>query len=88
MPPSAKRRHTPASLQTFQMALIHLGKPSKLVLNLWLTKYHIMMTYEGVELQLHAFLISALDGGELSASCSGRFILRERATGKFVLVLN
>jgi hypothetical protein len=34
---------------------------------------------EGVEVQLHAFLTSALDGGEWSASRTGRFIPRERA---------
>jgi len=36
--------------------------------NLCLTKYHAKKKYEGVEVQLHAFLISALDGGEYSAS--------------------
>jgi len=34
-----------------------------------------------VEVQLHAFLISALDGGEWSASHSSRFIPGERAPG-------
>jgi hypothetical protein len=29
----------------------------------------------GVEVQLHAFLISGVDGGELSASCFGSFTL-------------
>jgi hypothetical protein len=37
-----------------------------------------MKTYWGVELQLHAFLISALDGGEWSTSGPGPFISRER----------
>jgi hypothetical protein len=32
-----------------------------------------MKTYWGVEVQLHAFLTSALDGGEWSASRPGRF---------------
>jgi len=32
-----------------------------------------------VEVQLHAFLTSALDGGEWSVSGPGRFIRRERA---------
>jgi len=32
-----------------------------------------------VELQLHAFLISALDRSEWLASCPGRFISREEA---------
>jgi hypothetical protein len=33
-----------------------------------------MKTYWGVKEQVHAFFTSALDGGELSASRSGRFI--------------
>jgi hypothetical protein len=39
-----------------------------------------MNTYGGVEVQLHAFLTSALVGGEWSASCPG-FISSERAPG-------
>jgi hypothetical protein len=38
-----------------------------------------MKTYWGVEAELHVFLTSALDGGEWSASHSGRFTCRERA---------
>jgi hypothetical protein len=38
-----------------------------------------MKAYWGVEVQLHEFLTSALDGGEWSASDPGRFIPRERA---------
>jgi len=34
-----------------------------------------------VEVQLHQFLTSALDGGEWSASRPGRFSLREGAPG-------
>jgi hypothetical protein len=34
-----------------------------------------------MEVQLHAFLISALNGGEWSASHPGRFTPRERAPG-------
>jgi hypothetical protein len=37
-----------------------------------------MKAYWGVEVQLHAFLTSALDGGELLASRPGRFTPRER----------
>jgi hypothetical protein len=33
-------------------------------LPLWLTKYHETITYVGVEVQLHEFLTSALDGSE------------------------
>jgi len=34
-----------------------------------------MKAFEGVEVWLHSFLISALDGGEQSARQPGRFIL-------------
>jgi hypothetical protein len=44
-----------------------------------LTKHHAMKAYLGVEVYLHAFLISALDGNNRSASRTGRFIPRERA---------
>jgi hypothetical protein len=40
-----------------------------------------MKSYWGVEVQLHAFLTSALDEGEWSASGPGRFNPRERAPG-------
>jgi len=40
-----------------------------------------MKTYWGVEIYCHAFLILALDGGEWSASRSGRFISGGRAPG-------
>jgi len=40
-----------------------------------------MKTYGGVELQLHAFLNFALDGGEWSASRPGRFTPEEKAPG-------
>jgi hypothetical protein len=36
-------------------------------LSLCLTKYHVMKTYGGVDVYFHAFLTSALDGGELSS---------------------
>jgi len=35
--------------------------------------YHAMRTYWGVDVELHAFLTSALDGGEWSGSSPGRF---------------
>jgi hypothetical protein len=38
-----------------------------------------MKVYWGVEVQLHAFLTPALDGGEWSASRPGRFTPREIA---------
>jgi hypothetical protein len=37
-------------------------------------------TYGGVEVRLHAFLISALDGGEPSASHPGRFTPGKKVT--------
>jgi hypothetical protein len=45
----------------------------KVKLSLCSTKLHAMKTYCGVEEYLHAFLPSALDGSEWSASCPGRF---------------
>jgi hypothetical protein len=39
-----------------------------------------MKTYWGVEVQIHAFLTSAIDGGEWSALRPVRFITTERAT--------
>jgi hypothetical protein len=44
-----------------------------------LTEHHAMKVYWGVKVQRHAFLTSALDGGEWLASRPGRFTLRERA---------
>jgi hypothetical protein len=38
-----------------------------------LTEHHATKAYWGVEVSLHAFLTSALDGGEWSVSRPGRF---------------
>jgi hypothetical protein len=46
-----------------------------------LTEQHAIKAYWGVELQLHAILTSALDGGEWSASYPGRFTPKERDLG-------
>jgi len=45
---------------------------------LCLTKHHAMKTHSGVKVQIHAFLTSALAGGEWSASCPDRFTPEER----------
>jgi hypothetical protein len=50
--------------------------------SLALSEHHTTKAYWGVEVQLHAFLTSALDGGEWSASRPGRFTPVERAPGK------
>jgi hypothetical protein len=41
------------------------------------------MTYAGVETELHAFLTSAPDGGEWSASRPGRFTAGEGDSGTY-----
>jgi hypothetical protein len=46
------------------------GKVEVKVKSLNLPKYHTMKTYGGVEVQVHASLTSALNGGEWSASAS------------------
>jgi hypothetical protein len=38
-----------------------------------------MKAYRGVEVEIHTFLTSAIDGGELSASRSSRFDPKEKA---------
>jgi hypothetical protein len=43
-----------------------------------LIKHHAMKTYERMEVQLHAFLISAEDGSKWSASRLGRFLTAEK----------
>jgi hypothetical protein len=50
-------------------------------LSLCLTKHHAMKTYWRSAVWLHAFLTSALDGGEWSASRQGHFTPREKAPG-------
>jgi hypothetical protein len=48
----------------------------KAKLSLCLTKYHSMKTYGGVDVWVRAFLTSAQDGSEWSASRPGRFTPR------------
>jgi len=50
-------------------------------MSLCLTKHLAMNTYWGVEIWFHAFLTSAPDGGEWSASRTGRLTLGERTLG-------
>jgi hypothetical protein len=47
-----------------QFILKRIVKCIKVKLSLCLTKHHVMKTYWGVEVQRHAVLTSALDGGE------------------------
>jgi hypothetical protein len=42
-------------------------------------KDHVMKMYMGVEVKLHVFLTSALDGSKWSASCLGHFTLGRMA---------
>jgi hypothetical protein len=53
----------------------------KVSLSLCLTKHHTIKTYRGVEVQLHAFLTSALDAGEWWSSGTGRFTPGKGAHG-------
>jgi hypothetical protein len=43
--------------------------------------HHVMTTQSKMEIQFHAFLTSALDGGEWSASRFGRFTPGDRFLG-------
>jgi len=54
---------------------------NKVKLSLCLTKNYAMKTYMGMEVQLHAFLTSALDGYEWSTSCPSHLTPGERAPG-------
>jgi hypothetical protein len=54
-------------------------------LSLPLTKYQAMKTCRRVEVQLHAFLTSSLDGGEWSASWPDRFTSMKRVFGTHLI---
>jgi hypothetical protein len=64
----------------FSITLRQRQKP-KAKLSLCLAKHHAMKTYWGLEVQLHAFLTSALKGDEWSASRPGRLTTGVRAPG-------
>jgi hypothetical protein len=53
----------------------------KAKLSLYLTKHHVIKMYGRSGGNLHAFLTSALYGGEWSASRPSRFTFRERVPG-------
>jgi hypothetical protein len=53
----------------------------KVKLSLCLTKHHAVKMYGGVEVQIHVFLTSVLDGGKWSVSRPRRFTPGERAPG-------
>jgi hypothetical protein len=61
----------------------HIKRKTKVVpvLLFSLTEHHAMKAYWGMYVLLHAFLTSALDGSEWSASRSDRFVSRERPPG-------
>jgi hypothetical protein len=48
-----------------------------------LTEHHAITAYWGVKVQIHAFLPSALDGGEWLDSRPGRFSHGERAPATY-----
>jgi len=50
-------------------------------MKLYLTENHSMKTFVGVEVYVHAFLTSKLDGGEWSPSRTGRFTAEEKVPG-------
>jgi hypothetical protein len=52
-------------------------------LPLCLSKYNVMKTYWGLEVQLHASLHLALDVGRWLASCPSRFTSREKVPGTY-----
>jgi len=66
---------------SFPLPLTILQGKVKVKLSLCLTKHHAIRTYWGVEVQIHAFLTSAQNGGEWSTSRPGRITPRQRAPG-------
>jgi hypothetical protein len=74
----SKLMHSNVSLNCMTVNFISLEGKVNLKLSL---SFSTWRNIGGVEIQLHAFLTSILDGGEWSASRSGRFTPRERALG-------
>jgi hypothetical protein len=60
----------------------------KVHLSLCLTTYQAMKTYDGVDVQLHEFLTSALYGGEWSALGPGHFTPTEIFSGMYMYVMH
>jgi hypothetical protein len=71
------RKHSASLISSIFVCYVKV----KAKMSLCLTKHHAMKTHWGVEVYLHAFLTSALHGGEWSASRAGRFTPREKAPG-------
>jgi hypothetical protein len=62
-------------LSSTNESLVYLRSPANLIK--LQTLHHAMKTYEGVEVQFHAFLTSALVGIKWSASSPGHFTIGE-----------
>jgi hypothetical protein len=56
-------------------------RQKQLKLSLCLIKHNAMETYEGMEVTIHTFTISTLDGGEWSVSHFGHLNPRRTASG-------
>jgi hypothetical protein len=52
---------------------------------MFLIKHHSIKTYRGVEIYLHSFITSALDGEQQSTSRLGRFTSEERKLGTYLI---
>jgi hypothetical protein len=74
-------------IPSFLLHFIPLQKMVK-VMTRSLTTHHNVKTNGLTELQVYSFLISALDGGERSVSCSSHFIPGERGPSIYWLLLS
>jgi hypothetical protein len=69
----AKERKLPAVFAVIFLVARVIDLKVTIKLSLCLTKHHTMKTYLRVEVYLHAFIISALDGSDCSASRLSHF---------------